>query len=728
MSRATRDMSGHGPPSPFVLASGTSSAFLLLISVVFTVPTVWHPAVFGLRFLTSRSFSGQAEYARCVEAVFAVPGQIGNSSPECESILHGSHVDERLSVLLVFGVLCLLTLVQYWFGPARRIRRQSLRPIERGTFPALCEELDRLTAQALADGRVHFLLDIVNPAVDGLAFGRVGHRYIVLSRGMLALFEQDLSVFRAVVLHELAHVRNRDLDITAVTLAAWRSFFVVILLPGLMGATLGIAVGAGPTSTALHGVREAFVSGSSLSWVLAAQFTGLAGLAWLTRYTVLQARELHADARMLTWQPDPAPLRRLFQAVPRRRWSLAALRRRTHPGLTTRVAALTDTGLLMREGFAFSFAVGACFSLSMDAATSLTATLRIDKFYWPAEVFVLVLTVALGVRALRAVAYNTSPETALDGRRVRLGLAAGLPLGWALAPSRMSDQTMAPFSVGLQLASLLLLAGAGWLLGLWIQWVMTVWTPKIRTAARPARAAVVPITLVVLLVLMYARPMYQVQTSVIISHVLHEPAASDPVSLVLLVAQRLLDGQFIGKSVLSGFPGWFPLGLLLLMIPLAHRSQMPPIKPPTASPSAGYIAFAGILAGGLAGFLAVRLWLEADKSLLHTQSPSADFVAVYSGLGAGLAATVAVWARNRPVTKAFLTGLVTALSVDGLLYPAAASARVSWQFLTLVLGRTVESALLAGFAASALLALLRASRCAADRLKQGRNTGLRPET
>jgi hypothetical protein len=710
VSRA-HDASGHGPPTPFVLASGTSSAFLLLISVVFTVPTVWRPAVFD-RGSHIRSPSEQAEYARCVEAIFAVPGQLRHSSPECMSILNDLQ-DLRLSVVLAFGVLCLLTVVQYWFGPAWRIHRRRLQPIERDTFPALCEELDRMTDQVLTNGRVHFLLDIVNPAVDGLAFGRVGRRYIVLSRGMLALFERDLSVFRAVLLHELAHVRNRDLDITAVTLAAWRSFLVMLLVPGLMTAALGIALGTVPTANALRGGREAFVSGPGLSWLLAAQLTGLAGLAWLTRYTVLQARELHADARMLTWQPDPVPLRQLFYAIPKRRWSVAALRRRTHPSLTTRVAALTDTSLLLRQGFAFSFALGACFSLSMDAATSLTATLRSDQFYWPAEAFVFVLTVALGIRALRAAAYNTAPETAVDGLRSRLGLAAGLPLGWALAPSRMSDHVEVPFPVDLQLASLLLLAGAGWLLGQWVQWVMTVWTPKIRAATHPARAAVVPITLVVLLVLLYARPVYQVQTWVIISHVLHEPAASDPIVLVLLVAQRVLDAQFIGKSVLTGVPGWFPVGLVLLMIPLAHRSRLPETgaKSTTARPSPRprYIAFAGILAGVFVGVLAVAVWTAADRTLLGIHSGT-DFVAVGSGIGTGLAAAVTVWARNAPVAKALCAGLISGLLVDGLLYLVSASGRISWQLLTLMLGRTLESALLAGLAASALLDVLMTAR------------------
>lgn len=658
-------------PPPFLLASGTSSAFLLLISVVFTIPTVWHPALFNVLTDGSTAPGERADYERCMAEMFAVPGRILEPSPGCAPILRDTGPDGRVAILLVFATLCLLTAAQYWFGPAWRIRRRHLRPIDRDVFPVLCGELDRARTEFLPGGKVEFLLDVVNPAVDGLAFGRAGRRYVVLSRGMVTLFERDPDLFRAVLLHELAHVRNRDLDITAVVLALWRAFCVVILVPGVAAAVLGILIGIPPSIESAH---LAFVSGPALSWVFAAQLAALTGLAWLTRYTVLQARELHADARVLIWWPEAAvPLRQLFSAAGKRRWSLRELRRRTHPHVTTRAVALTDNGPLLRQGFAFSFALGACFSLSMDAATSITGQLRTDSFYWPAEVFVVVLTFALGIRALREAA---STE-ALGGLRARSGLAAGLPLGWALAPSRMSDHVMVPFPVGLQLAALLLLAAAGWALGSWVDGVMAVWAPKVRAADRPVRAAAVPIGFVVVVVLLAARTVYETQYLVIVAHLTRDPAVSDPVVLALAVAQRHL----FSELVLSG---WLPVVVALLVFPLVTGRRTPAqrVRPGTA--------LAGLLAGIAATVLVTALW----KSL-----STVDPIALGCGFGAGVAVAVTVSARTAPVAKGVLgalgIGMFTVASLAGMV-------PMSWTLAMFVLGQVLETALLAGLVTAGL--------------------------
>ncbi|GAA1962355.1 M56 family metallopeptidase [Amycolatopsis minnesotensis] len=655
-------------PTPFLLASGTSSAFVLLISVVFTIPTVWHPALFNV--LSTRTPPGeQAAYARCMAAMYSVPGRILDPTPECAPIVNGAGPDARVAILLVFATLCLLTAAQYWFGPLWRIRRRRLRPIDRETFPALCEELDRTAREFLPGGRVEFLLDIVNPAVDGLAFGRAGRRYIVLSRGLLTLFGRDPDLFRAVLLHELAHVRNRDLDITAVVLAMWRSFLAVILVPGAFGAVAGIIIGMPPW---INGATQAFVSGPALAWVFAAQLAALTGLAWLTRYAVLQARELHADARVLTWRPDAAaPLRRLFDAAGQRG---RPLRRRTHPHVATRAIALTDDGPLLSQGFAFSFALGACFSLSMDAATSLTGTLRQDAFYWPAEVFVLVLAIALSIRALRAAAHADATGTA-GGVRARLGLTLGLPVGWLLAPSRMSDHAMVPFPVAVQLAAVLVLAAAGWLLGLWVDRVMAAWAPKVRAAERPVRAAAVPIAFVVVTVLLAARTVYETQYLVIVAHLTQDPPVGDPVLLAVAVAQRYLFSHFV-------ISGWLPLTVALLVLPPLARPHTPfrPIGPRT------------LLAGALVGVLTTML------TVALLRSSTVDILALGTGFGAGAAAATAVWARTAPVLKGVLVAsVVGAMTVVSL----AELVPMSWKLMTFVLGQVLEAALLAALVAAA---------------------------
>lgn len=47
-------------------------------------------------------------------------------------------------------------------------------------------------------------------------------------------YDTDPSAFRAVMLHELAHLRNRDVDKTYFTIGIWRAFVVVALIPFLI--------------------------------------------------------------------------------------------------------------------------------------------------------------------------------------------------------------------------------------------------------------------------------------------------------------------------------------------------------------------------------------------------------------------------------------------------------------------------------------------------------------
>jgi len=686
-------------PSPFFLVSATSSAFVLLISAAFSTSAMWRPGIFNMAFGIGHQESFPvATYERCVRAGWA--SSKGVVSKQCEAIIDGNHVDTRPAALLCFATLVLLSAAQYWLGPAWRIRRRRLRPIDPDMFPELHQELDRTAHQVLTAGRVRFLLDILNPAVDGLAFGRAGRRYIVLSRGMLPLFEQDRTRFRAVILHELAHVRNRDLDITAATLALWRSYFFVILLPNLLAAYNGVVTHHPPVP---NEVRLPFVSGSGMSWMFAAQVTGMTGLAWITRYAVLRARELQADARVLAWQPDPTSLRRLFDAVTeRRRRSVSVLRRRTHPGLGVRTVALTDTGPLLRQGFAFSFAVGACFSLAMDPATSMTGQLDPEPLHWPVEAFALVLVIALGVRALRAAAYARATGPSGDGLRARLGLTLGLPVGWSLSPSRMTDHELAPFPPSVQLAGLLVLAAAGWLLGLWVEWVAALWEPRVRAADHPARAAVAPIALVALVVLVSARTVFGTQTQMILSHAMHyPPTVSDPMTLVLVVLQMVLDEFFASAT-------WVLTALVLLFgIPMAGlvarrtagiaRGSVP------KRPRLDWLLFAVV--GGLAAWLA-----DSGSFAINRLKPGYDasawstfdtMVAHGAAVGAGLAAAVAFRARTSPLAKGVLAALV-----GGVLY--LARLKLMWlpalpgQLVMFTLARTLEAAVLGGLAGSAL--------------------------
>ncbi len=102
--------------------------------------------------------------------------------------------------------------------------------------------------------------------------------------------------FRAILRHELAHIRNRDVGITYFTIAIWYAFLLVAVLP-----------------FALTLLDEGVGSIFSVTWRLLV----LAALVYLTRNAVLRSREVYADVRASVSDGPDGALRRVLAELPR---------------------------------------------------------------------------------------------------------------------------------------------------------------------------------------------------------------------------------------------------------------------------------------------------------------------------------------------------------------------------------------------------------------------------
>ena len=154
-------------------------------------------------------------------------------------------------------------------------RRRHLQPLTAEDAPAVLDAVAELAREQELDAP-RLLWNPVDPAPGGLAFGHPGRYSIALSGGLVVKQATDLPAFRAIVRHELAHIRNRDVGITYFTLAIWYAFLLVAVLP--FAVTL-----LGDTGVAIW----------SVTWRLLA----LAALVYLTRNAVLRSREIYADLR-----------------------------------------------------------------------------------------------------------------------------------------------------------------------------------------------------------------------------------------------------------------------------------------------------------------------------------------------------------------------------------------------------------------------------------------------
>ncbi|TQS31147.1 M48 family metalloprotease [Microbispora sp. KK1-11] len=286
--------------------------------------------------------------------------------------------------------------------------------------------------EELAAGRVARVPELFfAPAAttrSATVFGTNGRPRLVLHGGLVACRITDPRTFDAVVLHELGHVANRDLTITYATVALWRTFIVLVIVPYLLWWSglwlLGIAAGIGPTLTTL--ITRYLVVPVVIAIVM-----------HFARADVLRSRELYADLTARRWG---APLEHVWAARPtpagRRRphrWASVLLDQlRTHPRWEIRRDALDDPAPLFAVSSLLMFLAGTSATLMNFHLMGHVAPHVADLSDWLGQGLAAVPAAVVAAPAT-AVLWRAVVRAAVLGRPAPTGVRAGLWLGLGLA-------------------------------------------------------------------------------------------------------------------------------------------------------------------------------------------------------------------------------------------------------------------------------------------------------
>jgi len=239
------------------------------------------------------------------------------------------------AVTVTLVLLSVVVLIAFLAYPRLLVRRRGLTPLHPEHHPELHAYLQDLCRLAGLARPVVFLIDPTTARPVGQAFGRTRRHQLSLGAGLLTLYATNRPRFRSVVLHELAHLRNRDVSLTYLALVTWRVFVALVLLPwALVTVFSGLWRGAGPDrlATVSQGLAD-------LEWWRVAI---LLVLVFLARNAVLRAREYAADARAALWDAEAeSSLRRAAMVTTRRRWWRPGPVL-VHPSPRNRLAALAD--------------------------------------------------------------------------------------------------------------------------------------------------------------------------------------------------------------------------------------------------------------------------------------------------------------------------------------------------------------------------------------------------
>ncbi len=202
--------------NPFAFPSDTSLRFMLLIT------TVLGSSLFIFNVLSLNM------QKKAIVAAGACAQQPINSISALQQCLAAfTRIQTAWEIGGVILVLILATVI-YWTFPTYMLWRRKLVPLGVEDAPEVVAFLTNLCHEArLTPPR--FVLNPLQPSCSALAFGRLGRYYIALTGGLVTTFSTDQAVFRAIVLHELAHLRNTDVNKTYFAVSVWWSFVAVAL-------------------------------------------------------------------------------------------------------------------------------------------------------------------------------------------------------------------------------------------------------------------------------------------------------------------------------------------------------------------------------------------------------------------------------------------------------------------------------------------------------------------
>lgn len=527
---------------------------------------------------------------------------------------------------VVVPALLLAAAVLYWLLPRWKGRRSRLAGLDKVDRDGrLRAHLAELVAEAgLRD--VRFGVDPTAITAGAVVFGTRRRPVVRLHGGLLVTHETDYQRFRAVVLHELAHIRNGDVLITYATVAMWRVFLAGVLLPSACAAVYELVTDRSPAAwhislLPVYGLIEEAL---------------IVALVYLTRADILRTRELHADLTAARqWHVRPTELVDLPSNSRPRRRILAATRQvlLTHPSWLERGRTLVAPDALFSLGAWPMFATGLTadiFTSQLDSVPDGPALLRTARVLLTAGL----ITAIGGIAIWRAVLYAS-----LHGKPVPSGwlagwwLAAGLAVGELVTDGAMGGGWLPPHPEAL----LILVA---------VVLLLTAWTTqyaqlRIRQHSRSLRAAMlvglVPAWLVLAFVLTWWRLLAPVNGWLPSNMtILDEPGMSTAHPPLLVRISAVIaslpgaDGSFAGL--------WWAIPLLWLL-PLVLWTQRPRL------PSLQRIVRAGLVGGLVAamGLLAARIGVATVLSWGNsTVDADAEFTWVVLVVTAAMLGTAAV--------------------------------------------------------------------------------------
>lgn len=349
--------------NPFALPSETDALFRLLVTAAWMV-AIMLSLVFMLALNPEASFNG---------------GMLLTVGPDQRAGFVREILPSVLSASVTTSVLFGLAYALYRSYPRRIRRRKQLEPLTPDKDPVFFSAIGQLIQQT---GLTPAPSLEVGAGLSGLAFDYRPHSAIALDgspRGLRLQLRKAPESVQAIVLHEAAHIANRDVERFYFAQALWTAVVPVVVIP-LLAWVLVTGIGS---IAGLVSQGQSALEPLSLMLVTAAQVAIMLGIIGLVRARLLRTREFYADARAVSWGARRGLLKNLSNATAETRRGTGAWR--LHPPAQERIAAIEDPRRLFQFSWVIPFVTGFLLALIMTGlliAYLPVALLGLEQIRW----------------------------------------------------------------------------------------------------------------------------------------------------------------------------------------------------------------------------------------------------------------------------------------------------------------------------------------------------------
>ncbi|MDF3294348.1 M56 family metallopeptidase [Streptomyces sp. RB6PN23] len=361
-----------------------------------------------------------AAYRACISGHWTLPQWVGPAVP-------------GFLLVLACGLFFALPV---W--KARRSRVVLLSAVDHDGW--IRWQLEQLAQVAGLKRMPRVVVDPSAASTSAAVFGRNGRPTVCLHGGLLARRATAPTDFQAVVLHEMAHIRNGDVTLTYATVALWRTFIAAVLAPYAVGFGILIFNSYAPETRPYEIGLPA--------WRALVLPLVMTAVVYLARSDVLRSRELHADFTAAHWganpriwgATEPAPPARV---LPRMLRSFIELWR-THPRWDSRRKMLADPTPLFEVPGLLMFLTGtAVILVNSQLWNYVGASGRAGQWEWNVVMALPPAVLVTGVAG--TVLWRSVVHRLLTGRRRLSGAWAGLWLGVGMTAGELIANRVAIF-------------------------------------------------------------------------------------------------------------------------------------------------------------------------------------------------------------------------------------------------------------------------------------------